>query len=159
MALKLPYTFSQDIKRRKVDIHGGIAKFIMEPVKHMCVLCRCQKENMNQVILRLDTTRDKKGEVAKFNATKATFERYMKILEDKKYKVDDKDLKTMSVYMHKHDVRNFECFPTNKGKRGFLKRKLASLESQIRYASYCDLKYKVYVCSEECFNLLVLGVS
>jgi len=130
----------------------------MEPLKKLCVVCRTRKENINQLGIRLDLTKDQNSHLTKLIQTKKTLEKYIQLLEDKSFVITDKDRKTLSVYLG-WGVSTLVDFPTHKGKRGYLKRKLVAVNNQIENASHYDLKYPAFACSEECFNMFILSVS
>ena len=160
MSLKLPYSFSQEIKRRKTELTSSDAKFFMTPLKKMCITCRSQKENVQQVGIRIDMTKHNNNNAyyKRLLDTEKWMKGLLEKLEDKNYKLTPEDAKTAKIYLGYY-ASELSNFPTNKGKRGFLKRRLAPLQANIESASKHDTKYPVYVCSEECFNMLVLNIS
>lgn len=160
MSLKLPYSFSQEIKRRKTELSSSDAKFFMTPLKKMCITCRSQKESVQQVGIRVDMTKHNNNNAyyKRLLDTEKWIKEMLEKLEDKNYKFTEADVKHAKKYLG-YDAADLESFPTNKGKRGFLKRKLVRLQANIELVSKHDTKYPVYVCSEECFNMLVLNIS
>ena len=155
--MRIPMGIKLMVKNRQQEFNKGLLTFTKVPYFRLCNVCNQRATEMNQFAVRQDRTAIHSTDINQFKKNKKTVEEAISDITSGKV-IDNLRMKHVIARMSYGEVGKFTKAKTPRGQLGALRRELKLIEDLIERYSYNYIKYNAFVCSDECFNMLVLSL-